>query len=131
MRCFIVDEMRLSFADTASPRFDVKFRDDANGLGVPGTGTSAEIFLDTTTGSFGESRKIGSLASVTNGVNTYPWTAAGVPPGVYWVWVRLRNRAGKESSAYARGPLVVTPPGRIPPIRPPASIAVRAAARRS
>lgn len=113
VRCFTVDEMRLSFADVAAPRFDIKFRDDANGPGVPGAGTSADLFLDTAKGSFG-GVKIGSIASVANGVNTYSWTSAGVAPGVYWVWVRLRNGAGKESSAYARGSLVVTPPGRIP-----------------
>lgn len=112
-RCFTVDEMRLSFADMAAPRFDIKFRDDANGLGVPGAGTSAEIFLDSAKGNFG-GVKIGSVASVSGGVNTYSWASSGVAPGVYWTWVRLRNGAGKESAAYAQGPLVVLPPGRIP-----------------
>lgn len=107
VRCFTVDEMRLSTADFGAPRFSVRFRDDALGTGAPSAGTTAEIFADTSRGTFGGTRLVAGLP-VTGGVNTFNYTGA-LPQGVYWIWVRLTDGSGKQSSAYARGPLAVIP----------------------
>jgi hypothetical protein len=105
VRCFTVDDIKISTLDIATPGFAVKFRDDANGIGAPSGGTTAEVFLDTGRGGFGGT-KVGSGIGVGPGVNTFNFTG-GVPTGFYWVWVRLTDGNGRQSSAYARAPLLV------------------------
>jgi hypothetical protein len=96
----------------ATPGFAVKFRDDAQGIGAPSSGTTAEVFLDPNRGSFGGT-KIGSGIGVGPGVNTFNFTG-GVPTGFYWVWVRLTDGNGRQSSAYSRAPLLVGAPQPLP-----------------
>ena len=112
VRCFTVDDMKISTVDMATPGFAVKFRDDAQGIGAPSAGTTAEVFLDSNRGTFGGTR-VGSGIGVGPGVNTFNFTG-GVPTGFYWVWVRLTDGSGKQSSAYARAPLLVGAPQPVP-----------------
>jgi hypothetical protein len=112
VRCFTVDDIKLAIVDTAAPRFAIKFRDDANGIGAPSGGTTAEVFLDTGRGGFGGTR-VASGIPVHGGVNTYEF-GGGLSTGFYWVWVRLTDGNGRQSSAYARAPLLVGPPQPLP-----------------
>src|SRR4029079_10725085 len=107
-----VDDIKLSMIDVAAPRFSVKFRDDALGTGAPSAGTTAEVFLDRNFGAFGGTRVASGMA-VQSGINTFTFTG-GLPSGFYWVWVRLTDGTGKQSSAYARAPLLVTGPQPVP-----------------
>jgi hypothetical protein len=111
-RCFTVDDIRLTALDSALPRFTVAFRDDANGTGAPSGGTSAEVWFDPNYGTFGGTR-IASGVGVHGGVNTVEYSG-GVPNGFYWVWVRLTDGNGRQSSAYSRAPLFVGPPQPLP-----------------
>ena len=43
VRCFTVDDIKVSTVDMATPGFAVKFRDDAHGIGAPSSGTTAEV----------------------------------------------------------------------------------------
>jgi hypothetical protein len=112
VRCFSVDDIKLSTVDMAAPGFAVKFRDDANGIGAPSSGTTAEVWLDTNRGTFGGTR-VGNGIGVHGGVNTFNFTG-GVTPGFYWVWVRLTDGGGRQSSAYSRAPLLVSGPQPVP-----------------
>jgi hypothetical protein len=112
VRCFTVDDIKVSTVDMALPSFAVKFRDDANGIGAPSGGTTAEVFLDSNRGTFGGT-KVGNGIGVGPGVNTFTFTG-GVPTGFYWVWVRLTDGNGRQSSAYSRAPLLVGPPQPLP-----------------
>jgi hypothetical protein len=89
-RCFSLDDVALRADDTARPSFPIAFRDDAAGSGVTVGGTTAEIFLDSTFGSYSGTRIANGLA-VANGVNTYTWPGGAVPAGTYWVRVKLTN----------------------------------------
>ncbi|MEO5842728.1 MAG: hypothetical protein ABIQ73_05590 [Acidimicrobiales bacterium] len=108
VRCFTVDDIKLSAVDTATPGFAVKFRDDAQGIGAPSGGTTAEVWLDTNRGTFGGTR-VGNGIAVQTGVNTFNF-GGGLPTGFYWVWVRLTDGNGRQSSAYSRAPLLVGAP---------------------
>jgi hypothetical protein len=112
VRCFTVDDIKLSAVDTATPGFAVKFRDDANGIGAPSGGTTAEVWLDSNRGTFGGTR-VGNGIAVQGGVNTFSF-GGGLPTGFYWVWVRLTDGNGRQSSAYARAPLLVGAPQPLP-----------------
>ena len=107
-RCFTVDDIKISAVDMATPRFSVKFRDDANGTGAPSGGTTAEVWFDPNRGAFGGTR-VANGVSVHGGINTVEF-GGGLPLGLYWVWVRLTDGNGRQSSAYARAPLFVGPP---------------------
>ena len=112
-RCFTVDDIKITAVDMATPRFSVKFRDDANGTGAPSGGTTAEVWLDPGRGSFGGTR-VANGVPVQGGVNTFEVSSGGLGHGFYWVWVRLRDGNGRESSAYSRAPLFVGPPQPLP-----------------
>ena len=112
VRCFIVDDIKLSAVDVAAPGFAVKFRDDAQGIGAPSGGTTAEVWLDASRGTFTGTR-VGAGIAVHGGVNTFNFTG-GLATGFYWVWVRLTDGAGRQSSAYSRAPLLVGPPQPVP-----------------
>ena len=112
VRCFTVDDIKLSAIDVATPGFAVKFRDDAQGIGVPSSGTTAEVFFDTNRGTFGGTR-VGSGIAVHSGVNTFNF-GGGLATGFYWVWVRLTDGNGRQSSAYARAPLLIGAPQPVP-----------------
>lgn len=103
-RCVAMDSFAIRAADSARPSFPIRFRDDARGIGTPAPGTTAEIFLDRTTGTFGGTR-IASGLSVANGVNTFTWRGGSVPKGVWFPWIRLTDAEGHVSAAYASGPL--------------------------
>ncbi|HEX7094694.1 MAG TPA: hypothetical protein VF183_02345 [Acidimicrobiales bacterium] len=111
-RCFLLSDVALRADDVAAPSFAIRFRDDSAGVGTPAPGTTAEIFLDDFPGGF-DGTRIASGIPVTNGVNTFVWNGGSVPPGTYWVWVRLVNPANRSSAAYANGPLRYT---GIPPV---------------
>jgi hypothetical protein len=112
-RCVGLDSFAVRAADEASPTFPIRFRDDARGVGTPAPGTTAEIFVDTTFGAFGGTR-IATNVPVANGETVYTWNGRGVSRGTYWVWVRLTDPGtGRQSSAYGRGPLVVS---GVPPL---------------
>ncbi len=112
-RCVALDSVAVRAADTAAPSFPIRFRDDARGTGAPAPGTTAEIFVDRAFGSFGGTR-IAANVPVGGGENTYRWSGAGAGRGTYWVWVRLTDPGtGRQSSAYANGPLVL---GGVPPL---------------
>ena len=112
VRCFTVDDIKLSMIDVAAPRFSVKFRDDALGTGAPSGGTTAEVWFDPGHGGFGGTR-VGSGIAVQPGVNTFNFNG-GLPTGFYWVWVRLTDGSGRQSSAYSRAPLLIGPPQPLP-----------------
>jgi hypothetical protein len=111
-RCFNLDDVSLRGGDVAAPSFPIQFRDDANGTGAPSAGTTAEIWLDGNVGTFGGTR-IAAGFPVGSGVNTFTWSGGGVSPGAYWVWIRLTDANGGQSSAYARGQLFYT---GVPPL---------------
>jgi len=81
VRCFTLDDIKLSMIDVAAPRFSVKFRDDALGTGAPSSGTTAEVFFDRNFGTFGGTR-VGSGIAVQSGVNTFNLNG-GLPTGFY------------------------------------------------
>ena len=112
VRCFTLDDIKVSTVDIAAPRFAVKFRDDAQGTGAPSSGTTAEVFFDPNRGTFAGT-KVGSGIAVQGGVNTFDYNG-GLAPGFYWVWVRLTDGNGRQSSAYARAPLLVGAPAPLP-----------------
>ncbi|TML11507.1 MAG: hypothetical protein E6G39_13705 [Actinobacteria bacterium] len=112
VRCFTLDDIKVSTVDIAAPRFAVKFRDDALGTGAPSGGTTAEVFLDPNRGTFGGTRVASGIA-VQGGINTFNFNG-GVAPGFYWVWIRLTDGNNRQSSAYARAPLLVGAPAPIP-----------------
>lgn len=104
-RCVAMDSFAIRATDTARPSFTIRYRDDARGVGAPAPGTTAEIFLDRSTGTFGGTRIASGLA-VGNGENTFNWRGGSVPKGTYYAWVRLTDPSGHVSSSYASGPLV-------------------------
>ena len=110
-RCVAIDSFAIRATDEARPSFTIRYRDDARGIGSPAPGTTAEIFLDTSFGTFAGTRIANGLA-VGIGQNAYNWRGGSVPKGTYFPWVRLTDPAGHASSAYALGPLVYsgTPP---------------------
>lgn len=103
-RCVAIDNFAIRAADSARPSFPIRFRDDARGIGTPAPGTTAEIFLDRSVGTFGGTR-IASGVAVTNGVNTFTWRGGSVPRGTWYPWIRLTDGEGHVSAAYATGPL--------------------------
>jgi hypothetical protein len=113
VRCFSIDEMRLTTVAIAAPSFAIRFRDDANGVGAPIAGTTAEVFLDKNRGTFGGTRIASGLA-VGSGVNTFNWPGGGVDAGQYWLWVRYTAPNGRQSSAYAAAPIVYFGPRVLP-----------------
>ncbi len=104
-RCVAIDSFAVRATDEARPSFAIRYRDDARGIGAPAPGTTAEIFLDKSVGTFSGTRIASGLA-VGNGENAYSWRGGSVPKGTYFVWVRLTDPSGHASSAYAGGPLV-------------------------
>lgn len=104
-RCVALDSFAIRAADEARPSFTIRYRDDARGTATPAPGTTAEIFLDPSFGTFAGTR-IGNGLAVANGENTFAWHGGSVPKGTYYPWVRLTDPAGHVSSAYASGPLV-------------------------
>ena len=106
VRCFTLDEIRISATDIAAPRFTVKFRDDANGIGAPNSGTVADIFLDAAPRQLQwHGNRLGARRGA--GRQHLQLVSGGVAPGHYWIRVRLTDGSGKQSSAYASAPIAV------------------------
>ena len=97
-RCVAIDSFAIRATDEARPSFTIRYRDDARGIGSPAPGTTAEIFLDTSFGTFAGTRIANGLA-VGIGQNAYNWRGGSVPKGTYFPWVRLTDPAGHASSA--------------------------------
>ncbi|MCA1841978.1 MAG: cell wall-binding repeat-containing protein, partial [Actinobacteria bacterium] len=105
-RSWHLEDLRLAEDDTGVGAFDVTFHDQA---WVPGT--RADVFYDTDNRGF-DGQLIASDVAVAQGANVVRWTAGGVAPGTYFIYVVLRH-ADSTARAYSGGPVALRAVGRL------------------
>jgi hypothetical protein len=96
-RQFAIDDVFLTADDHGAGAYPIRFHDDA---WEPGT--TAEVYAQ---GADGVAHLLGTMP-MTSSAATFNWS--GAPPGLWQIFVRLKDPSGQATQRYATGPLRIT-----------------------
>ncbi|MGE3588908.1 MAG: hypothetical protein AB7L17_14380 [Ilumatobacteraceae bacterium] len=102
-RNIVLRDIRLADDAAFSTSYPITFADNA------GVGSTADIYVTTTQGSF-QGTRIARSVKVNGGVNTFQWNGTNeagqaMPNATYWVYVVMSGPGGTVGTAMSTGPV--------------------------